>query len=300
MTLRDDAPHVAVVTGASRGIGRAITERLASAGIMVLATARSLRPGDGRYPGSLEETVERVRERGGRAAAMAVDLSDPDFDRDLILQEAAHQFGAAVDIVVNNAAAERRFEVTFAQMTGDLFREVVEVNVWAGWDLARRALPGMMSRGAGWIVNITSRGAAPRPGPPYVLHPLIFGQCLYGGTKAMVDRLTTGAAAELYEHDIAVNALAPEGAVATQNAVTVARVDPSRSEPLETMAEATLALCSGDPRVLTGRVTYSLSLLVELGRSVRTLDGTALVPGWQPSEIDPTLLSPGYLVTSPR
>jgi hypothetical protein len=61
------------------------------------------------------------------------------------------------------------------------------------------------------------------------------------------------------------------------------------------MAEATLALCSGDPRVLTGRVTTSLSLLVELGRPVWSLDGRALVDGWQPAQIDPRRLVPSYL-----
>ena len=111
----------------------------------------------------------------------------------------------------------------------------------------------------------------------------------------MLDRLSTGAAMELAADGIAVNALAPEGAVATDNAMTVASIDPKRAEPLETMAEATLALCSGDPRILTGRVTTSLSLLVELGRPVWSLDGRALVDGWQPGEIDPGRLVPSYL-----
>jgi NAD(P)-dependent dehydrogenase (short-subunit alcohol dehydrogenase family) len=111
----------------------------------------------------------------------------------------------------------------------------------------------------------------------------------------MLDRLTTGAAMELYDDNIAVNALAPEGAVATDNAKTVAGVRDDWSEPMETMAEAALALCSGDPRELTGRVTSSLSLLVELQRPVRTLDGRAEVPGWQPHAIDPARLVRPYL-----
>jgi hypothetical protein len=64
---------------------------------------------------------------------------------------------------------------------------------------------------------------------------------------------------------------------------------------MEAFVEATLALCDCDPRVLTGRVLYSLSLLDELRRPVRTLDGRALVPGWQPGEFDPARLRPGYL-----
>ena len=92
-----------------------------------------------------------------------------------------------------------------------------------------------------------------------------------------------------------MNALAPEGAVATENAKTVAGVRDDWSEPMETMAEAALALCSGDPRELTGRVATSLSFLVQQQRPVRTLDGRSLVAGWQPGEIDPARLVPSYL-----
>jgi hypothetical protein len=92
-----------------------------------------------------------------------------------------------------------------------------------------------------------------------------------------------------------VNALAPEGAVATENARTVAGVRDDQSEPLETMAEASLALCVGDPAELTGRVASSLSLIVERGLAVHTLDGRHLVPGWQPDEIDRARLVHPYL-----
>ena len=100
---------------------------------------------------------------------------------------------------------------------------------------------------------------------------------------------------ELHDDGIAVNALAPEAAVMTENASTLVSPPASAIEPMETFVEATLALCTGDPRVLTGRIAYSLSLVVELDRPGRTLDGTALVPGWQPHEIDPARLRPGYL-----
>ena len=288
-------PHVAIVTGASRGIGNAISRRLASAGVKVVATARSMRPGDGQYKGSLEETVAEIRADGGDAVAIIADLADPAYDRAGLLQGAESAFRAPVDIIVNNAAGARHFEMTYETMTAEMFRATLEVNVWSGWDLALKAIPGMKRRGAGWILNISSRGAAPRTGPPFRQTPLIFGQCLYGGTKAMIDRVTTGAASELYAENIAVNALAPESAVATENAVRVANPGAASSEPLETVAEAALALCSGDPKVLTGRVAYSLSLLIELGRPVRSLDGSALLSGWQPNEIDRARLARPYL-----
>jgi NAD(P)-dependent dehydrogenase (short-subunit alcohol dehydrogenase family) len=179
-------------------------------------------------------------------------------------------------------------------MSAEVFRESTQVNVWAAWQLASLALPGMRQRGAGWILNISSRSAGPRVGPPYPRNELA-GQCLYAATKAMLDRLTTGAAMELYDDNIAVNALAPESAVATNHALAVANLDPASCEPPETMAEAALALCTGDPKGMTGRVAYSLSLLSELSRPVRSLDGRELLEGWQPDEIEPARLRASYL-----
>jgi citronellol/citronellal dehydrogenase len=288
------APHVAVVTGASRGIGRAIARRLAADGIAVAAVSRSLRAGDGALAGSLEETVAQIRDDGGQAIAIPFDLADSLRERRAIVAEAADAFGAPVDVVVNNAAAARHFDVLFGEMTRQAFLEAVETNVWAGWELATAAVPGMRERGAGWILSISSSQAGPRIGPPFAPNPT-HGAALYGGTKAFIDRITTGAAMDLYGDNIAVNALAPEYQVATDNALTVAGVRTDNSEPEETIAEAALALCTGDPKTLTGRIAYNLSLLVELERPVRTLDGHSLLPGWQPGDIDPARLRQPYL-----
>lgn len=289
-------PQLAIVTGSSRGIGRAIVRRLAADGIAVAAVSRTLRAGSGHLEGSLEETVALVEKDGGRARAFAVDLGDPSLDRAGLVAQIEQEMGGTVDVLVNNAAAVRRYDTLFADITREDFMDSIETNVWNAWDLTRAVIPGMRRRGAGWIVNISSRQAGPRVGPPFAPHPLA-GSVLYGGTKAMIDRMTTGSAMELYDDNIAVNALAPNRGVATANAA--AAVPGWPSEPEETFAEATLALVTGDPAVLTGRVAYSLPLLKELDRPVRTLDGTGLVEGWQPADIDAAGLLPDYLRFNP-
>lgn len=278
------AGKIAVVTGASRGIGRALTIRFAAEGATVLAVGRSM-DGDAALAGSLAETVELA---GARAVPVVAEVGTSE-GRDLV-QEAARQVGP-VTIVVNNAAAPRAFGVRFPEMDEATFRLAIDVNVWSAWDLAARFVPDMRRLGAGWILNISSAQAAPRVASATASTG---GACLYGGTKAMLDRLSTGAAQDLYADGIAVNTLAPEAAIATEHAVGVG-LPADKIEPVETFVEAAVALVTGDPSVLTGRVAYSLSLIRELGLDVHDLAGKELVAGWQPDDIDPLRLFPGYL-----
>ena len=102
----------------------------------------------------------------------------------------------------------------------------------------------------------------------------------------MLERLTVGAAADLWGTGIAVNAVAPQAAVRTEGATAVVDITHDRVEPVETMAEAVLALATADPAVVTGRLLASLDLLRELRRPVHGLDGRTLVPGWQPTDLE--------------
>jgi NAD(P)-dependent dehydrogenase (short-subunit alcohol dehydrogenase family) len=275
MSMRECEGKVAFVTGASRGIGAAIAERLAAAGARVACAARSVDESSPKLPGTLRETVARIEARGGRAIAIACDVLDAASRRAAI--EACKEQLGPVEILVNNAAQGpyRPFE----KFSDNDFRITFHANVLAPLELAQLAAPDMRAKKRGWILNISSATAEPPQGPPYIAWEQKGGHHLYAASKAALNRLTQGLAAELSTQGIAVNTLAPVQAVITPGVAAVGAdkwIEPSMIEPVEAMAEAALALCSCDPEKLTGRVTYSLHLLRELGREIRTLDGSAL------------------------
>lgn len=261
--------RTALVTGASRGIGEAIARRFAAEGAAVAVAARSLGPHP-RLPGCLEETVRQIREAGGTAVAIQADLARPE-DRARLVEEAEAALGAP-DILVNNAAAA--FYGPFEKWTERRFRVAFEVNVLAPLDLAWRVIGGMRSRGRGWILNISSATARHPEGPPYGDFHRFGGDLLYGSTKAALDRVSTGLAAEYHDHGVVVNSLSPVAAVITPGVEALGVVPEAfreQAESLEVMAEAALALClPGSP---TGRIAYATPLLRELGRPVRDLAG---------------------------
>jgi citronellol/citronellal dehydrogenase len=263
--------RVALVTGASRGIGAAIARRLASEGAAVAVTARSL-DAPAHLPGTLVETVEAIAKAGGRAVAIRGDLMDPR-DRARVVEETRARLGP-IDVLVSNAAAA--FYLPFPRVSEKRFRVAFELNVRAPWDLAQRVLPDMEAKGYGWIVNVSSATAGHPPGPPYDAFHREGGSVLYAATKAALDRFSTGLAAELYDRGIAVNSLSPVAAVLTPGAEALGVVPEAfraSAEPVESLAEATLALCEDRAPRITGRVLLSRPLLETLGRRVRTLDG---------------------------
>ena len=250
---------VAVVTGASRGIGEAIGARLAMEGANVVVSARTAEAGDSRLPGTLHDTVNRIRGAGGEATFIRADLAHAE-DRERLIAEAVKTYGP-VDILVNNAAIT--YFIPVLEFPEKRFKLMMEVQVYAPFHLAQLVLPSMQARKSGWIVNISS-GAGIHPKAPYGRGR---GGTVYGMCKAALERFTSGLASEVQADGIAVNVVSP-GLVATPGVAVHGLINEQtkdRVQPIKFIAEAVYQLCIVDPMGRTGTVNYAEPLLAELG-----------------------------------
>jgi NAD(P)-dependent dehydrogenase (short-subunit alcohol dehydrogenase family) len=256
--------RTAIVTGASRGIGRTIAELLAAEGARVVCVARTLREGDHRLEGSLDSTVAAIRAAGGEAVAAAADISSE--AECLRLVEAARAAYGPIDTLVNNAALN--YYIPTAEYPTGRWIKAFAVNVHAPFILSKAVLPDMIAGGRGAIVNISS-GSAIGPGRGPYKDQTVRGGVMYGATKAALERFTQGLAQEVSQHGgIAVSCVSPSRTVPTPGTVyhkLMASLDDPRGEPPSMMARAVLLLASEPAARVNGRVTYSQQILKEWG-----------------------------------
>lgn len=257
--------RVAIVTGASRGIGEAIAVLLASEGAKLVCAARTLNEGD--HPlleGSLASTVSKIKAAGGQAVAVTTDISN-EADCARLVNAARDAFGPA-DILVNNAALN--WYIPVVDYDVKKWIKAFAVNVHGPFMMSKFALPGMMELRRGTIINISS-GAAIGPGRgPYGGKGIRHGGTMYGASKAALERFTQGLAQEVESYNIAVTALSPSQVVPTPGTVhhkLVKGLDDPNSEPQSMMARAALLLASEPAAKVNGRVTYSQQILKEFG-----------------------------------
>jgi len=255
---------VAVITGASRGIGQAIAELFASEGAKVVCAARTVNEGDHQLEGSLARTVQTIRDAGGEALAVAANVSE-EADCFRLIEQSRAQFGK-VDILVNNAALN--YYVPIVDYATNRWIRAFAVNVHGPFMLSKAVLPEMIERKQGAIVNISS-GAAIGPGRGPYTDQTVRGGTMYGASKAALERFTQGLAQEVTAYGgIAVTALSPSRVVPTPGTVfhhLVDGMDDPRGEPPLLMAQATLLLASEPAEKVNGRVTYSQQILKEFG-----------------------------------
>jgi citronellol/citronellal dehydrogenase len=256
---------IAVVTGASRGIGQQIAELFAAEGARVVCAARTMNEGEHRMlEGSLSRTVELIRGQGGQATAVAADVSSE--TECFALVEAARQAYGPVDILVNNAALN--YYLPTESYPTNRWLRCFAINVHAPFILSKEVLKDMIPRRSGAIVNISS-GAAIGPGRGPYDDKTVRGGVMYGATKAALERFTQGLAQEVSQYDgISVSAVSPSQVVPTPGTIhhkLVTGIDDPKGEHPMLMARAVLLLASEPAAKVNGRVTYSQQILQEYG-----------------------------------
>ncbi|HEY6419594.1 MAG TPA: SDR family NAD(P)-dependent oxidoreductase [Candidatus Binataceae bacterium] len=253
---------VAIVTGASRGIGKSIADLFAKEGAKVVCSARTMKEGEHPLEGSLETTIAEIKKSGGEAIAVACDVSSEESIENLV-KETRSRYGP-IDVLVNNAALT--YFIPVKDFPPRRWIRSFAVNLHAPFILSRHALEDMVPRKSGAIVNISS-GAAIGPGRgPYNPASVFRGGVCYGAEKAALERFTQGLAEEVFEYNISVTCLSPSEIVVTPGTVFHHLVEgPNEGEPPELMAKATLLLATEPLDRVTGLVTYSQQLLKDFG-----------------------------------
>ena len=274
--------RVAIVTGASRGLGRAIAVAFGREGAAVAVVARTETQWDARLPGTIHDTLAEIEAAGGRALPVVADLARPD-DVETLPDRVRAELGP-VDIRVNNAAltvpgrppavgeaprvrstdpAARRYEAKLSTSFLDFplkgYRLHFEVGVFASYRLMQLVLPDMAARAHGSIINISSL-AALIPGEGPYEHTGVPGPIAYGGNKAALEHLTQSVAIEFQAHGIGVNALSPSEPVITPGNLVAAAGETDWASP-EDFAEATVRVALADPSEVNGQILWSDDVL---------------------------------------
>ena len=232
---------VAIVTGASRGLGRAIAKEFAAEGAKVVVSARRSSPTG--LPGTAVETAEQIREAGGEAMALTCDVSDEEQVVAMVSQT-IDMYGQ-IDVLVNNAGVMVLGE-TLLDIDPEKWDQSVAANLRGPYLCSRSVLPWMIEQGRGSIINLGSRmGHDHAQG----------GGVLYSATKAAVHMFSFCLADEVREHNIAVNILSP-GGLKTEGSAAIPwtqRDWEQRVEP-EAVGPSAVYLALQDASTFTGQL----------------------------------------------
>ena len=243
--------RVAIVTGASRGIGKQVAVELGRRGASVVIAARTVEQ-HGRLPGTIGETVGLIESAGGQALAVRADMANAE-DLERLIAETRDSFGR-IDILVNNAAATatKTWGLPLLELTREQWMAQYDVNLHAPYTLMRAVVPIMAEAGSGRIINLTtglhSGDEEPAPGLPVPL--------AYPSSKAALDQLCKSVAPQLRQYGVTVVNINP-GYVRTEMVDVMAErgMDVSDAIPMDipTRAITYLATCD-DPIRYTGQI----------------------------------------------
>jgi citronellol/citronellal dehydrogenase len=250
---------IAIVTGASRGIGKAIALGFAREGATVVVAARSETAPHERLPGTIYETAEQIEALGGRALAVRCDVTDEASVRAMV-EAALAQFGR-IDVLVNNAAVD--FPSTVVEMPLKRWEVVLRVGMTGPFLCSRAVLPTMIEQHRGSIVNITSKAGSER-GTGTVGY-----SAAYAATKAGLDRFTWALAAEVGRHNIAVNGVMPSKVIGSEGMSMWATEEQKKSfAPPDSMVACAIFLGKQDAGGVTGCIASDDEYVVWHGLNV--------------------------------
>jgi citronellol/citronellal dehydrogenase len=257
--------RVAVITGASRGIGRAIALGLAKQGCHIVVAAKSTESSE-QLPGSIYTVAKEVETCGARALPYRIDVRDADQIEAMAAQTVA-QFGR-IDILVNNAGA--LWWQPLLETPPKRFDLVMGVNARAAFLAARAVLPAMRERKWGHIINMS---------PPINLK-IVPGKIAYCISKFGMTLLSHGLAEEARDWNIAVNSLWPVTIIESQASINWKMGDPSMWRKPDILVDCVVRLVQKEPKEITGKALLDEDFLKAEG--VTDFSGYACVPGTQP------------------
>ncbi len=276
---------VAVVTGASRGIGKGIACVLAEQGATVYVTARTIHAGDHALPGSIAETVAEAHARGGKAIGVALDLLDDAAIAALFARVQSEQ--GRLDIMVNNAMAiphEMTLRKPFWEKSLDNW-EILDTGLRAAFIAAHHAAKIMVPQGSGLIVAMSG----------YVGRTYTY-DVIFGTTKSATDRMARDMAVELKPHGVASLSLW-QGFTTTERAVENLKNVPGMAAQLNAAAGSSpefpgrvIAALAADPQIMakSGGTWINAELAAEYaitdidGRSIPSLRAERGAPIFEP------------------
>ena len=253
---------VALVAGASRGIGADIARYLAASGAKIGVAARTEVQSDPRLPGTIHSVTEDITDsKGGDAIAVLLNLRDPDSIAAAVAK-VVDTYGR-LDILVNNAAIfvpgslesvqPRHIELTW------------QVNLRGPILTMREAIPHMRAAGGGHILNLSSRGSTfPGPGPYDPDKQPVGFDIFYGPEKSFLEHFSQRQALALQPDNISVNVLAPEGGLKTPGARspgTTGRTPTWTSRPPTRWARPRCGSAGSRPVTFTGNIVYDEELV---------------------------------------
>ncbi len=238
---------IAIVTGASRGIGKQIAIELGRAGAKVGVLARTVNEKERRdnLPGTIYTTVQEIESLGGAAIAVRCDITREEEVSQAVAQ-VNNSYGP-VDILVNNAGVTA--PMSFLQLTAKHWDLVMSVNLLGMFLCTKMVLPHMVERGKGSIINMSS-----------VLARRIQMSIAYGASKAAIERFTLGLAGEMRRHNVAVNALCPDFTATEAVRAFMPNVDTSSWQSPVMWGRYAVLVASQDAQSLTGKVLDEAAL----------------------------------------